>query len=236
MTAIRRKLKSKSGISLAIALVFFLLCAMVGTVVLAAVSAAAGSTARERQLYRQTLALTSAADLLRREVEGMTFTGSCNKTETIITTVPISGGKTTVETEEVWTKGTNIRLTGSTLLEGHLDLEGLYLSNQTALSEGIPGPVSKAFTFQEVADKKIPEVTAELTVAQDYTLTAVLRCGENCMTLTSKPQSDVVTGVPNVTTSHTDNVAIKTTTTTYTTTLHWGAALITEGGPDATTP
>lgn len=60
MYAATRKLKSKSGISLAIALVFFLLCAMVGAVVLSDASASAGSTARERQLYRETMALTSA--------------------------------------------------------------------------------------------------------------------------------------------------------------------------------
>lgn len=70
MNAVTGKIKSKSGISLAIALVFFLLCAAVGTVVLSAASVSAGNTARERRLYRETAALTSAAELLRGDITG----------------------------------------------------------------------------------------------------------------------------------------------------------------------
>lgn len=73
MIKLRQKLKSESGASIVIALVFFLLCLTVGAVVLTAASANAGRVKRiegEQQAY---FAVRSAAELLRDEIEGSSF-------------------------------------------------------------------------------------------------------------------------------------------------------------------
>lgn len=236
MTSAAKKLKSKSGISLAISLVFFLLCAMVGTVTLSAASVNAGNTARERQLYRETLAMTSAANLLRQEVQALNFTGSYTKTETVTTTVPSDpeSGTTTVETAKTFAEG-ECTLAGSSLFdESNLDLASLYFANQPDSSAPLapsPAPVSLTMTFQPVAAQNIPEVTATLTVGTDYTLTIVLSCGNGGMTMTFAPKINTSTeiGPPAVTSPETDT-SITKTVTTYSTALTWDAPVVTEGG------
>lgn len=250
MSAVTNKLKSKSGISLAIALVFFLLCAMVGMVVLAAASVSAGKTARERQTYRQTLAMTSAAEMLRQEIQGMTFTGAYTRTEKVTTTTPDiseTEGKTTVVTEEFFDRGKAAdgnapTLTGSDFLKEDADwltklAELYYYSCQEAglnFSETIvsPAPAETQITFQAADDQNIPEVTAVLSAASDYTLTVVLRCGDSRMTMVFPPQTAVSTAVgePGIVQSESGKTSVKTTVTTYTTALTWEAPLSREGG------
>ncbi len=239
MSAVTDKLKDKSGVSLAIALVFFLLCAMVGTVVLSAASVSAGKTARERLAYRQTLAMSSAAELLGREIRGLSFTGAYTRTETVTTTVPdgTEGSKTTVKTELSYAEGKGDkapRLTGSQLFEGHLSLDELYFGNQEDLNLTgavvIPEPVKLDLTFQESEGQNIPEVTAQLTVEADYRLTVVLSCGENWMVLTFSPSLSTAAQTEEPMVSGSEKQSVKTTVTTYTTVITWENPQIREGG------
>lgn len=243
MSTMTKKLKSKSGISLAIALVFFLLCAMVGTVVLSAASVSAGKTAREREAYRQTLAMTSAANLLKEDLQTMTFTGTYAKTETVTTTVtpgnpPDVLPSTEVTTATAYEKGTGA-LTDSRIfvMSGHqkLDLGDLFFYNQEELKTDLVvtlDPVVKNLVFGEIVDQNIPAVNATLTVGLDYTITVVLSCGENQMILTFAPQvsEQVTVAEPTVTNSDDETQSTKTTVTTYTTTIRWEAPVIQEGG------
>jgi len=244
MSAIRKKLNSRSGISLAIALVFFLLCAMVGTVVLSAASVSAGNTARERQLYRQTLALTSAADLLSQDIQGMSFTAAYRRIETVKTTIPAqnSGELTKVETDLTYEKGTGEsapKLTGSNLfqLEALNQLTVYYYNNQDKTWSGendllaaAPGTAETTLTFGPVEEENIPKVTGILTVKPDYTVTVVLTAGEDSLTMTFPPESSEKTTVQGP--AVLSGGAVKTTTTTYTTTLTWGQPQVRRGGTE----
>lgn len=241
MNAVTRKLKSKSGISLAIALVFFLLCAMVGTVVLSAVSVSAGNTARERQLCRETLALTSAASLLSQDIQAMTFIGAYTKSEIVTTTVDPEGGQgTTVETKEEYRPEPDaLKLDGSDLFRldtsgaiptDDLNLMELYTS-KTPLGSTSVTLADVALTFGAVEEQNIPQVTGRLTMGQDYTIKAVLQCGKNTLSISFPPHTTLRTEVTGPAITHPEgNITEKTTDITYTTTLTWGQPLIKEGG------
>lgn len=236
MSVIGRKLKSKAGISMAIALVFLLLCAMVGTVVLAAASVNAGKLSRERQYYRQTLALTSAADVITREVKGLTFVGAHTMTETVITTVTVNGEDTStkVETKDPVYQGKDPALTGAKLLHGLRErLGALYVTQQpSSLFGGSVGGGDMALTFRANGEKGIPEVAGTLTLLSDYSIQVVLRSGQNSMTLIYPAQaSDSVTaGKPTITSSEDQKQTVKTTVTEFTTKVTWGAPTLKEGG------
>ena len=71
----RRKLKSENGASLALALLFFVICAMVGSVVLAAATAAAGRVNKTlREADQRKYALESAANLLVNNITSVKYT------------------------------------------------------------------------------------------------------------------------------------------------------------------
>lgn len=75
MIRLRRKLKSSTGASMLLGLLFLLFCLTVGAVVLTAASVSAGRTARNRQVQQNYLAVQSAANLLMDDMEDMEFTG-----------------------------------------------------------------------------------------------------------------------------------------------------------------
>ncbi len=242
MNAVTRKFKSKSGISLAIALVFFLLCAMVGTVVLSAASAGAGNTARERQLYRQTFALTSAAELLSQDIRAISYTGSYTRTETVTTTVDPDGKiPTKVETSEDY-KRESPQMTGSQLFHtinkadgtysDNLNLTERYFMNQEKLSDGTTVvSVAQTIKFQAVVEQNIPEVTGSVQVEEDYTLNIVLWCGDNSLTMSFPPKTASKTVLLEPKTTKIDGTTTqKITGATYYTTLTWGQPIMKEGG------
>ncbi len=240
MKALTRKLKSKSGISLAIALVFFLLCVMAGTVALSAVSVNAGNTARERQLYRETLALTSAAELLREDVQSMRFTGVTIKKEIVTTTVfPDQEGQSTqVKTEEIKEFG-KPEISGSHLFKINESTDGtettysdsLNLTERYCENQGLPAavPGKQAVVINAVEEQNIPEVRGSVEVEADYTLTVILTCGGSSLTMSFPPHSDLKTEVNVPILEQDGNTSIKTTETAYSTTLNWGQPIIKEG-------
>lgn len=79
----RRKLKSENGASLALALLFFVICAMVGSVVLAAATAAAGRIANLQKSDQARYTLESAADLIESQLTGWSYvrTGTTSESE-----------------------------------------------------------------------------------------------------------------------------------------------------------
>lgn len=71
-----QKLRSASGASMLLALLFLIFSVTVGAVVLTAASASAGRIARNRQEQQNYLAVASAAQLLQTDLEALTLTGS----------------------------------------------------------------------------------------------------------------------------------------------------------------
>ena len=101
-SAITHKVRSTDGASLSIALLLFLVCAVVGSVVLAAATAASGRLAKMAEMDQRYYSVTSAAELLAEELNGQTVSVMQIKTVTKTTTQSYSikqdsSGKTTVE-------------------------------------------------------------------------------------------------------------------------------------------
>lgn len=67
---IRQKLRSQRGASISFALLLFLVCAVVGSVVLVAGTTAAGRISQVAEADQRYYSVTSAAELLRKEIEG----------------------------------------------------------------------------------------------------------------------------------------------------------------------
>lgn len=83
MERVRGKLHSRTGASMLIALMFFLVTMTVGAVVLTAASSNAGRVERNRKEQQNYLAVASAVDLVREDISGApggSFTGSYKKT------------------------------------------------------------------------------------------------------------------------------------------------------------
>ncbi len=70
---ILKKLKSNDGLSLAIALLLFLICAVVASVILTAGTAASGRLSKKAELDQKYYLVNSVADLLVEELEGKTI-------------------------------------------------------------------------------------------------------------------------------------------------------------------
>ena len=74
MRAIREKLRSETGASITFALLLFLVCAVVGSVVLAAGTAAAGRLSQQVESDQRYYSVSSAARLLQTEIEDLSVT------------------------------------------------------------------------------------------------------------------------------------------------------------------
>lgn len=74
MVAIRNKLRSESGASILLALLFFLLCAMVGASVLMAAASNAGKSRSGREEQQKYLTLSSAMQLVCDELTAAEYT------------------------------------------------------------------------------------------------------------------------------------------------------------------
>lgn len=69
---VSKKLSSNDGVSLSIALLLFLVCAIVASVILTAGTAAAGRLSKKAELDQKYYLVNSAADILAEELEGKT--------------------------------------------------------------------------------------------------------------------------------------------------------------------
>lgn len=97
MRKIREKLRSQNGASILLALLFFLLCGMVGASVLMAAASNAGKSRSSREEQQKYLTLSSALQLVCDELTSAKYTAvfSLEKTEEIMKNVG-------TETEQKW--------------------------------------------------------------------------------------------------------------------------------------
>ena len=94
-----KKLKSNSGASLSLALLLFVVCAVVGSVILAAVTAGSGRMSKLAEMDQRYYSVTSAAELLRDTLDGQCITIIRKKTTKTTTTRYYSGGSDGPKTE-----------------------------------------------------------------------------------------------------------------------------------------
>lgn len=91
MKRLNRKLSGSAGAAMVIALLFFLVCALVGTLTITAASANAGKIARSRQEQASYLAVRSAVGLMMDELSKYPFVGKYQVRENRVETLAVSG-------------------------------------------------------------------------------------------------------------------------------------------------
>ena len=92
MQAIKKKLGSQRGASITFALLIFLVCAVVGSVVLTAATAASGRMSRLAEMDQRYYSVTSAADLLAKELSNkkISIVRTQEYTDSVSTTYTLS--------------------------------------------------------------------------------------------------------------------------------------------------
>lgn len=224
--ALRRKLHSRTGASLLIALLFFLVALTVGAVALTAAATNAGRVARNRREQQDYLAVASAALLVKEDLRGTTFTMGYQKTT--VTSTDEEGNSRS----DVYYDKTSPVLSG----EGELlrdgpknDLARLYYSTAAALHTAAPAEMKYEL---EITAEKLPDVFGSMEVDRTetgrYTITVVLytRTEDG-----GHANSTTLLFTPAV--SNTQSTAVSgdgsRETTTYTTAVAWDAPVITKG-------
>ena len=74
MNAIKNKIRSRTGASISFALLIFLVCAVISSIVIVAASAASGRLSTVREMDQRYYAATSAAEALRDAFDGKSVT------------------------------------------------------------------------------------------------------------------------------------------------------------------
>lgn len=127
---ITKKLRSPRGASIIMALLLFMVCAIVGTVVLTAGTAAAGRASQLAAADQRYFSVTSATELLAKKLTGVTYT--VTRTETVVNTattnVLLDGSG-----NQVYTDSTPIEVPGTPS----------YSWDFSAVTEGVAGSVGK---------------------------------------------------------------------------------------------
>lgn len=253
MEHVRQKLHSRTGASMLIALLFFLVAMTVGAVVLTAASTNAGRGRRNRQEQQNYLAVASAAELVKEDIfsaPGGSFTGGYSKivTETVYThssTNPVTGEVTTWTTTEYKTKyEEEIPQTDNSLFLPEIKdlLNTIYFSTVPATT-GLQKawvPTTDVDVELDFSAVGMPTVVGSLKVSpnnnsttgqRQYALTAVLGVEPEGGTSTYVSTMEFA---PSVTEQvRADAPVTEGNTTTYTThysiTVTWEAPVITKG-------
>lgn len=109
---IMKKLRSEKGASISFALLLFLVCAVVGSVILTAATAAAGRVSRLAESDQRYYSVTSAAELFKKEFDGAAATIVETTTSGVIQTFnyrdEITGTTDLPETTRVTVNGEEI--------------------------------------------------------------------------------------------------------------------------------
>ena len=138
---LRNRIRSNSGATILLALLFFLLCAMAGSIILSAGSAAAGRISGLKESEQAFYSVTSAAQVMRDEIEGQEFQAYTE-----------DGGKP-IYTVEPDSKIAKILMSA---------VKAVYEDNQSKAEE--------TFTIRPQDSQKnvLGTVTANLTMTDDY--------------------------------------------------------------------
>ena len=110
MNAVQRKLQDRSGATLTVALLFFIMCAAAGSDILAAATTSTGRLAELQASDQNYYAVVSAAKLIRDEIDGQTIGVKQTETKIVTTTrtekmeTDASGAEVTVVEETTKTE------------------------------------------------------------------------------------------------------------------------------------
>lgn len=90
MMRLRNKLCSQSGASILLALLFFLVCGIVGASILAAASSAVGKVRSRREEQQRYFAMTSALQLICDQLEGAKYTANASVEDVTVSSGDVS--------------------------------------------------------------------------------------------------------------------------------------------------
>ncbi|NCB62072.1 MAG: hypothetical protein EOM52_00410 [Clostridia bacterium] len=228
---IRAKLHSSSGASMAIALLFLLLCLTVGAVVLTAAASNAGRMSHSRESQQDYLTVSSAARLLRDELEGLTYaTGE----ERIVDGGP-DGGTSSDYLNAMPDSGTLTGLVRSLA-------EQMFRDQTDYVSRTGEPPGDKTLT---VTAAGFDGVSATLSMDAGYNLAFMCRLTDDSDSYPMTVSIPAQVMDQTVTTSYADNYTVweevegvltevtytyTVTTTTRTVTVTWDDGVISKGG------
>lgn len=218
MGRIKGKLKSSAGASLIIALLFFLICSMVGVSVLAAAKANAGHLSSQRTNEQAYLTVRSAAQLTRSMLEEAPAGAFAEKT--VVTTTYTAGGSTSSTT---WT---------SLDTSPHKAINRINQNAYALLSGmGIASDIDLTFTAEGMAD-----ATADIKISgsgNNYSLSSRFYLADAPatnyymgLTATGTVQESTVSNE----TVDTENSKTTTTVTEYK--MNWSNGRLQNGGGD----
>lgn len=246
--AIFKKLHSKRGASLLLALLFMLVCLTVGAVVLTAAATNAGRIQRNRLEQQDYLAVASAAELVKADMDGAKFVGEYEekRTETVVLDYGTDENGNTIVT------GSHIEPGGpfyspsdetgmydsDTLEKIESDLSALYYAG-TPLSDGSTlEDMDYPLEFGAIDMPDIPKVTGNLTVSKADDFGSGLRQYAIWVKLSADRDSTfsnttTMKFTPQVKSTEVTTVEVSghvtTYTTTYTTTVTWDAPVVLKG-------
>lgn len=197
MPAVRKKLKSASGASMLLALLFLFFCLTVGSIVLTAASANAGRTARIRREQQDYLAVESAARQLRESLSGLTFTGVYTQQESSETVIegPDEDGTMSSYTNYLPTRyafnTASLSSPGWSQLLCRSNGGDLYELFQCEIPPTtLPAsPTSHRLVLSLAGNEGLSGISISLTVQSDYAFTVELwdKDGSNPMIFTLRP-------------------------------------------------
>lgn len=141
MQAIKKKLRSRRGASLTFALLIFLVCTVVGAVVLAAATAASGRMSRLTEMDQRYFSVTSAADLLAQELS--------NKKVSIVRTQTYVDSVSTVYTPVIDATTEEETLTEGIPVSSTSEREYSTKINEETISVSSPLEASKSFLTKQ---------------------------------------------------------------------------------------
>lgn len=201
---LKRKLRSELGVTLLMALLFFLLCALGSSVVLAAGSTASGRIAGLEQDQQAFYTVTSAAQVLQEEINGTSFAGKQETPGEKSITIPVSGSLSNLMNTAV---------------------ESVYINGVPYEDTLTIRPQSKTDTFGAVK--------ASFTMDKDYNISIALSLNDaelsnkyQCV-VTAKGNSHITS----VTETRNDSKGNEDTVLITTTDITWSDALIKKNVP-----
>ena len=220
-----KKFTSAEGMTILIALLFFMMCAVVGSIILTAATAASGRLSNLRDEEKGYFAASSAAEFLRDSIEGTTF--QISQTDGQKPVYSVNGYEVTVPQSDALL---------NLLLNAKADTPVEYTMNVTPNATGAasgssaaPEPMEATIEMRHSDDYQI---TAAITTADGYKLTLVLPSEVDVQVYTKEvtPTEVPPTGVPPATgesvVSASGEPAVETITTTVTT-VSWSGGRIT---------
>ncbi len=226
MKRARAKLKSNSGASMVIALLFLLLCLTIGAIVLSAASASAGRLRTSRANQQNYLTVSSAADLLRDKLSGFKFTG--------------------VEKSVYNSKGGTTTLPAPTYTYASSDALPTLIGNKAATvfkvkSAFSPSGLMPPAVALQIESNGFANVTASMLIQSDYSLKITLSPDASpssyalTLSIPANVDSSKIIDISRYTVTETvdgvlTDVQYTITTTTHTVKATWGSGVISLGG------